>query len=210
MELVVEKFRSALMGFHRKDVLRYIEQSEAAHRRRESELEEQLARSEEERERLADSLSGLQDENGTMNMEKAKVRASLEESTKTLGRLRGELSQTETKLAVAKQELSRLQAQVGELSPLAQSYQELKDRVATVELDAHRKAQATVDEAQAEAEKLRADTGRWLSGVLDQYSTIRRDLDAALAQLQNLNQMAEQLDRADELARQLREQGGLE
>lgn len=210
MELVVEKFRSALGGFNRRDVLRYIEQSEAAHRRQVSELEERLAQSEEERERLAESLAGLQDENGSVNMEKARVRASLEESTKTLAHLRGELTQTESKLAVARQELARLQAQVGELSPLAQSYQELKDRVATIELDAHRKAQATMDEARAQAGELRGTTGQWLSGVLEQYAAIRRDMDAALTQLQNLSGLQEQLAQADETARQLRKQGGLE
>jgi hypothetical protein len=40
---------------------------------------------------------------------------------------------------------------------MARNYQELKDRVATVELDAHRKAQATVDEARAEAARIREE-----------------------------------------------------
>ncbi len=42
---------------------------------------------------------------------------------------------------------------------MADSYvPSLKDRVATVELDAHRKAQDTVSQAQAEAERIRAET----------------------------------------------------
>ena len=42
-----------------------------------------------------------------------------------------------------------------------------------VELDAHRRAQDTVDEARAEAEKIRADTQLWLDGVLEQYGQPR-------------------------------------
>jgi DNA repair exonuclease SbcCD ATPase subunit len=210
MDHVVERFRGALGGFNRKDVLRYIERTEADHRKQVEELEGRLAQAEAERAGLADSLSGLQDENGTMNAEKDRVRASLEQSTQTLARLRGELSQTESKLAVAKQELARLQGQVGELAPMAQSYQELKDRVATVELDAHRKAQATVDEAKGQAEALRASTAQWLGEVLTQYTALRGDMGDLLARMQDLAQIDRRLEEIDAQAQTLRERGGLQ
>ena len=138
------------------------------------------------------------------------MRSSLEASTKTLSRLRGELSQTESKLVVARRELERLQAQVGTLEPMAASYAQLKDRVATVELDAHRRAQDTVDEARAEAEKIRADTQLWLDGVLEQYGQLRRGMDQLLEQARILGRTAEQVGSLDEAARALRELGGLE
>ena len=135
---------------------------------------------------------------------------SLETSTRTLAKLRGELSQTESKLAVARRELERLQNQVGTLEPMAASYAQLKDRVATVELDAHRRAQDTVDEAQAEAERVRAETQQWLDGVLEQYGVLRRGMDELLAQAQALGRAADRVGELDEAARGLREQGGLE
>ena len=134
------------------------------------------------------------------------MRASLETSTRTLSKLRGELSQTESKLVVAKKELERLQAQVGTLEPMAASYAKLKDRVATVELDAHRKAQDTVDEAQAEAERIRTDTQLWLDGVLEQYGKLRRGMDTLLEQAQALGRAAEQVGELDKTARALQEQ----
>lgn len=210
MDTVIQQFRTALCGFNRKDVQRYIEQTADVHRQEMAQLREQLDRAEERSGTLEAALSGAESEKSGAAAEEAKVRASLETSTRTLAKLRGELSQTESKLMVARKELERLQTQVGTLEPMAASYAELKDRVATVELDAHRKAQSTVDEAQAEAERIRADTRAWLDGVLTQYGRLRREMDAMLAQAQSLGQTAAQMEAMDETARSLRELGGLE
>ena len=210
MDTVIQQFRTALCGFNRKDVQLYIEQTAAAHRQELAQLQEQLDQAEERSSTLEAALSGAEIEKSGAAAEEAKVRASLETSTRTLSKLRGELSQTESKLIVAKKELERLQAQVGTLEPMAASYAQLKDRVATVELDAHRKAQNTVDEAQAEAERIRADTQEWLDGVLAQYGQLRRGMDVLLEQAQALGKTAAQIGSLDEAARGLRELGGIE
>lgn len=210
MDLVIQKFRGALGGFNRRDVLQYIEQMSAAHRKEVAELEQDLNREREERRELESALSGLEDEKGSAAAAEARVRASLEQSTAALSRLRGELAETETQLAAARGELERLQAQVGELSPMARSYQELKDRVATVELDAHRKAQATVDEARAQAQALRGETRQWLDGVLEQYDGVRRAMDALFAGAGAVMALEEQAAQADGQAARLREQTGRE
>lgn len=211
MDTVIQKFRTSLGGFNRQDVQQYIEQTAAAHRRELDQLQQQLDRAEARNGELEAALSGAESEKSGAAAEEAKVRASLETSTRTLAKLRGELSQTESKLMVAKKELERLQAQVGTLEPMAASYAQLKDRVATVELDAHRKAQDTVSEAQAEAERIRADTQQWLDGVSEQYGQLRRGMDTLLEQAQALEKAVEQVGALDKAAAQgLREQGGLE
>ena len=207
---VIQKFRSALGGFNRQDVQQYIEQLAAAHRQDLDALQQRLDQAEDRAAQLEAALSGAENAKSGAAAEEAKARACLEESTRTLAKLRGELSQTESKLAVAKQELTRLQAQVGKLEPMADSYVQLKDRVATVELDAHRRAQDTVDEARAEAEKIRADTQLWLDGVLEQYGQLRRGMDQLLEQARILGRTAEQVGSLDEAARALRELGRLE
>ncbi len=207
---VVHKFRTALGGFNRQDVQQYIEQTAAAHRREMGELQARLDESEGKAAGLEAALSGAESAKSGAAAEEAKARACLEESTRTLAKLRGELSQTESKLAVAKQELSRLQAQVGSLEPMAESYAQLKDRVATVELDAHRKAQNTVSEAQAEADRIRAEARAWLEGVLSQYGRLRQGMDGLLEQVRLLDRDAEGLGALDDAAKQLRERGGLE
>lgn len=207
---VIQKFRSALGGFNRRDVQQYIEQTAAAHRRELAQLQARLDEAEERAAGLESALSGAESAKSGAAAEEAKARACLEESARTLAKLRGELSQTESKLAVAKRELTRLQTQVGELEPMAESYAQLKDRVATVELDAHRKAQDTVSEAQAAAERVREETRAWLEEVLGQYGKLRQGMDGLLEQVQRLSRGSEYLGALDEAARQLREQGGLE
>ena len=86
----------------------------------------------------------------------------------------------------------------------------LQDGLAAVDLDAQRRAQDTVDEARAEAEKIRADTQLWLDGVLEQYGQLRRGMDQLLEQARILGRTAEQVGSLDEAARALRELGGLE
>ena len=203
MDPVIQKFRGALNGFNRRDVLQYIEQISAAHRKELNQIQKELSRCEGERQVLERTLAGLEDEKGTVAAEEARVRASLEESTATLSRLRGELGETETQLMAARSDLERYQREVSELAPLARNYQELKDRVATVELDAHRKAQATVDEARAQAARIREETQRWLEQVLAQYGSVRTAVDELFRSAQALSNLKEQLQQADEMARQL-------
>ena len=209
MDAVIQKFRSALGGFNRQDVQEYIEQTAAAHRQELAQLQERLEQAEGRSAELEAALSGAESAKGSAAAEEAKARACLEESTRTLSRLRGELSQTESKLVVAKQELGRLQAQVGKLEPMASSYAQLKDRVATVELDAHRKAQDTLSQAQEESDRIRTETEEWLNGGLSQYEQLRRGMDGLLAQVQLLSRGSDCLGELDETAKLLRERGGL-
>ena len=210
MDPVVQKFRGAINGFNRRDVLQYMEQVFAAHRKELNQMQKELSRCEGERQVLERTLAGLEDEKGTVAAEEARVRASLEESTATLARLRGELGDTETQLLSARSELERYQREVSELAPMARSYQELKDRVATVELDAHRKAQATVDEARAQAAQIREETRRWLEQVMAQYGDVRAAADQLFHSARALSGMEEQLRQADEMAGRLAEQCGKE
>ncbi len=209
MNAVIQRFRRALGGFNRNDVMQYIAQTAADHRRQIDELKAELARRDEERVGLEVAVSGLQDEKGDMTAEGAKVRASLEESTRTLTKLRGELTETEAKLRTAREELVRLQAQVAELEPMAKRYEELKDRVATVELDAHRKAQSTIDEAQRQVQELRGETKQWLGSAMEGYDGLRRGMDELFAGAKALAGLEEQAKKADAEADSLKKKVGL-
>lgn len=216
MEAVIQHFRTALSGFNRQDVQDYIEQLAAAHRQEVGDLQKRLDRAEDRAAQLEGQLTSLQD----VEEEASRVKASLDSSTRMVTRLKGELSQSESKLSVAKKELERLQVQVAALSPLAASYQELRDRAASVELEAHqraqeaeqearRRAQETVSAARTEAERIRIETQGWLAKVMEQYVQLRRDLDGLVEQARAVSGGAERLELLDESARRLREQGGL-
>ncbi len=202
---VIQQFRTAVRGFNRQDVQDYIEQMAAVHRQEMAELQKRLEKSDRRIEELEETVSSID----AMADESSKTRAALDSSNQMVSRLRGEMSQAEAKLTVAKKEMERLQAQIDALEPMATSYQEIKDRAANVELDAHQKAQAAVSEAKAEAERIRADTRRWLNRVMAEYSQLRAGLDGVLEQLQTLTAVPEKVGELDETAKQLREQGGL-
>ena len=210
MEPVIQQFRTALGGFNRKDVQKYIEQTGAAHRKEiaalKTALENALARQKE----LEESLASTEDAKGAAAAEEARVRQSLEDSTRTLTRLRGEQTETESKLAVARNELQRLQAQVTELAPLAENYSQLKDRIATVELDAHRKAQSIVDEANGQAEQIKTDARRWLGDVMAQYDAVRQGMDALMIQARGIAAAGEHTAALEEQAAKLKEKAGIE
>ena len=207
MEPVIEKFRTAIAGFHRGDVLEYMEKLSAQHRSQLESVEEELRQSKAREKELEEKLESLRQAHGSVSAEEAKVRASLEESTRTLTRLRGELSQTETKLAAARLELGQLHGQVDEMEPMAQKYDQLKDYVATVELDAHHKAQDTIDHAQREAQKIRNETRQWLDQVLNGYYTLRSETDGLFRVLRDMREMEQQFDQADAAAQALKERG---
>ena len=210
MEPVIQRFRTALGGFNRRDVQQYIEQSGSAHQKEVAELKARLEESLRRQQELEAALSDLEGARGVAAAEEAEVREHLETSTRTLTKLRGEQTQTEYKLALARKELERLQARVAELAPVAEKYEQLKDRVATVELDAHRKAQSIVDEANGQAENIKDDTRRWLGDVLEQYGAVRQGVDALLEQARALTAAGERTAALEAEAGRLKERGGIE
>lgn len=210
MEPVIQKFRTALGGFSRQDVQQYLTKLAADHKKEVDGLREELAQSQARAAELERALSSLESEKGSAAASEAKVRASLEDSTRTLTKLRGELSQTESKLLVARRELEQLQTQVGHLEPMAENYVQLKDRVATVELDAHRKAQDTLSQAEQESARLRNETRRWLNDVLTQYDALFQGMNGLLAQAQAISKLTEHVKALDEQAWRLREKGAEE
>ncbi len=210
MEPVIQRFRTALGGFNRRDVQQYIEQSGAAHRKETAELKARLEEALRRQRELEAALSETEGARGAAAAEEAKVREHLETSTQTLARLRGEQTETESKLAAARRELERLQDQVARLAPVAEKYEQLKDRVATVELDAHRKAQSIVDEANGQAEALKNDTRRWLGDVLAQYGAVRQGVDVLLDQAKALTAIEGQTAALEEEAGRLKEQAGIQ
>lgn len=225
------RFRAALGGFNRRDVAQYIEKMAKEHREQVEALQAELEQTRKEKEALAEELEGLRSHSGDLADQEAKVRASLEESTRSLSHLRGELQVTQGHLAMAKKQLGDLQGKVAQLEPMAKQYEVLKDRVATVELEAHRRAQDTVDQAMAEAEDIRAESERvhaeteqargeaerirtearrWADSVLTQYSQLRRGMDSLIRQARALGQTADQMGPLDKSAQRLQKLVGLD
>ena len=172
----IGQFRAALVGFNRRDVAQYIEKMAKEHREQIEALQAELEQTRSEREALAAELGDLRSHSGDLADQEAKVRASLEESTQSLAHLRGELQVTQGHLAMAKKQLGDLQGKVAQLEPMANQYEVLKDRVATVELDAHRQAQETVAQAEAQARQIRRDAVAGMAELCREYEALRGKL----------------------------------
>ncbi len=209
MDTVIQQFRSAIGGFNRRDVQQYIEELTARHGKETEELKRLMNEAEQRCSEAEEARFALENEKNAMAAEESKLRSSLEESTRTLAQLRGAQNEMEVQLATAKREAEQYRAMVEDLAPRAESYDQLKERVATVELDAHRKAQAIVDEAASEAERVRADAKAWLQEVLEQYQAVRSGMDGLLEQARTLGLLAEQTGPLEEQAERLRSMGGL-
>lgn len=174
----IGRFRGALGGFNRRDVAQYIEKAAKEYQEQIEALQAQLEQERAEKAALSEELEGLRSHSSDLAEQEAQVRASLEESTRSLTSLRGELQVTQGHLTIAKKQLGDLQAKVAQLEPMAQQYEVLKDRVATVELDAHRKAQEVISQAKDQAAKLRRDAVAWVQGLSSGYEALREQTAA--------------------------------
>lgn len=207
-------FRSAAVGgFNRQDVLSFLEtqskQTAQVQQELQTQLEEargQLDSLRREREELQGQLEQVRRELETARQGRDSLSAQLEERTRELSASQNQHSQTARELEEARRELAELRGRLGALEPDAQAYVQLKERTAGVELEAHRRAQNVLDEAKLQARRVRQQTHQWLNQMVQEYNTLRRQLDAALTSAgKQLDQVGQTLSKQDGAFDQLRE-----
>ncbi len=168
-------FRSAVFGgFNRQDVINYITKTA-------SENAETIRALEEERDRLLQELS-----------EKGEQAARAEELSAQCTDLESRLTAVQAEKATLSGEVEEKDALAQRLAALetqAEEYRELKEHIAQIELDAHRRADEIIAAAEQEAEGLRqqakqeADEARHrlqeqLTVLAGQYRTMRGDFQS--------------------------------
>lgn len=177
---------TAFGGFQRQDVVDYIEQSAREHAAQLNALRAELKQAQE-------SLS-------TLEGEKARADA--------LAQRYDALSQRVDALSPLEEEVETLRAQVEEYRPQAEAYQELRDRLAGIELDAHTRAAQLIHEAEEEAEAKRTQAQALLDQVMTEYSRVGTSANSAItdvickltdlrASLSNLSTLQEQMGGQD-------------
>ena len=172
------QFRSAALGgFHKQDVLDYLELTAREHKEETTALQEQL-------EQLQTRCGQLEEKD-----------ALTEQLEQEIQQLKQTVAQLEEQLAAARQENEDLVAQnsmneqncrqmkeeIDKLGPAAAAYAAVKERTAGVELDAHRRAQAVIDQAQLEAGQIHSQMEQWLNRVDREYTDLRSQVDGAVA-----------------------------
>lgn len=168
-----QQFRSAPFGgFHRQDVLNYIEASARKHTAEVEALRRELERTKQELEEARARAASAEAELDRL----APQAAQAERST-------AELEEKRSGLAMAELELRQLRAQNAMLQTKAEAYEAVKEKTGGIELEAHQRAKRVVEEAQQEADNLRFQTKQWLAKVRSSYERLRTDVEASITRV---------------------------
>ena len=166
------RFRSAAFGgFNRQDVMDYLERSVKEHNQALEQANNQLAQARGEADQLRQQLAQVGEEARQAKEELERITADQQfarEQSGLVEELRCENQQLRT-LA------ERAQAD-------AEAYAAIKERTASIELEAHRRAQSIVDEAQAQAEQIRRELAQWLERVERDYYDLRAQVGTTVTQ----------------------------
>lgn len=176
------QFRSAAFGgFNRQDVMEYLERTAAEYAQSLRVLQDKLAQAEQERDELAGRLDELEGELESVTEQAAQSGQALEQERQARKRAQEQAGALQSRADALEAERQRLQEQVETLRPDAEAYAAVKERAAGIELDAHRRAQGVLDEADGQAKQLRSQMDQWLARVRREYGQLCSQVDATVA-----------------------------
>ena len=144
-----------------------------------------------------DVLSFLEEQAKQSAQAQQSLQQQLEELNRQNEALRRE--KEDLQIQLAERERDAALAQTEELRPDAQTYREIKERTAGVELDAHRRAQAVLEKAESDAQRTRRQVNQWLQRLGREYETLRSQVEAtvshAASELEKANSCLDQVNR---------------
>lgn len=166
------QFRSAAFGgFNRQDVMDYLERSAKEHDQQLEALRTQLEQARQEAAQMRTQLTQAQEQ----------AQQAKNELERNVAERQSAQEQSDL-LARTQEELARLRERITQLEPDAAAYAAIKERTAGIELEAHRRAQAIVDEAQTQVEQLRREQRQWLERVEREYYDLRAQVGTTVTQ----------------------------
>lgn len=194
------QFRNAAIGgFHKQDVLDYLELIAREHQEQLQRVQQELDQAQQ---RLSDQLAKENVRDAQTVMQEQEIdrlrRASsadqdeLEQTKHRADQAQEENAALRAQLAEKDAVIAQLHQQIDKLQPDAEAYAAVKECAAGIELDAHRRAQGILDQARKDAQQLQDQTQeqvqqrqeqvqQWLSRVSREYSDLRDQMDAAVA-----------------------------
>lgn len=175
------RFRGAVFGFNRQDVIHYIE---SIHRDYATQLQSMKKELEQERAQRSTveqqgSLAGQEAAAAEKDAQRAKE--ELARLGETLRQAQSEREDLRLRLQTTEKDLADLRAAAQRMAPAARAYEALKDKAATIELDAHNRAQVIVKTGEEEAAQTRREVTEWLRQVESSYVRLKADVAATLS-----------------------------
>ena len=173
----------AFGGFHKQDVLNYITNASKESQEKNSALKQQAETAVKEKAELEEKFESAEAARKKNAAECERLSDLLTQRTTALEQTSKELAALKAEYEQAAARLAELEEKVPKLEEDAAAYAALKDHTATIELEAHRKAQEIVEQAQAQAAKIRSELEGWLRRVQNSYQHLRTDVSATVTHL---------------------------
>ncbi len=157
MSDAAKHFRTtAFGGFHKQDVLNYITEADKHYQKTLAEANGKLQKLTEAHTALEQQAKQTGEELEQTKEKCADLDAKLQEQTDLTEQQAEEIRDLEQRWGAAGAKVQELEAQMPQLLEDSAAYSALKDRMATIELEAHCKAQAIIAEAQTQADQTTA------------------------------------------------------
>ena len=173
----------AFGGFHKQDVLNYITSASKENQTKSTELQKQAESAVKEKAELQEKFESVETARKKSAAECERLSELLTQRTAALERAEKELAALKAEHGTAAARLAELEEKVPKWEEDAAAYAALKDHTATIELEAHRKAQEIVEQAQTQAAKMRGELESWLRRVQSSYQHLRTDVSATVNHL---------------------------
>ncbi|MDE6107422.1 MAG: hypothetical protein K2F83_01950 [Oscillospiraceae bacterium] len=165
------QFRTAAVGgFQKQDVQAYLEKSAKEHQEQLAQLKKELSEERSARAEDMEAFDGLKSAAEAVKEENARLSAALQAREEELAQLQARCEALENQLTGSQVELERL-------GPAAASYEAIKNRTASIELEAHGRAQVIEEEARKKAQKTREELLEWVDKMQNAYIRVRADMD---------------------------------
>lgn len=191
---------AAVGGFQKQDVVAYVESLTQKHREELAQREQNLAALQEQLDREKAQRASLEEKAALLERENAQLAQQTGEGEKERASLSDRLEKSLRHGEELEKETERLRGQVETLQPQAEAYLAIKDRTASIELDAHQRAQLLQDQSDEEFHRAHEELCRWSEQVREEYHRLRSDMDTALGHT------TEELKRAEALISALTEE----
>lgn len=178
------QFRTAAFGgFQKQDVMDYLERSAKEHAQKVAAIQKELAEEKVAKAGEEERSAALEERISALEAENQRLAADLADREDKLGRALTERDELRT--------LSdQLQDQLDKVTPAATAYEAVKDRTASIELEAHGRAQAIEQEGRAKALKYQEQVKEWFNKTREAYDRLRSDITATVGHA------AQELERA--------------
>lgn len=201
MSTPVHSFRSAAFGgFQREDVLHYIESTTKKHQEALKSAQRDKDEAVKASEKASQALRESQLRIAELEISMSQLKRELEEQGENITQREDSWKKADSQSTQLQDEVESLRQQVAEMERAAGAYEVLKNRTATIELEAHQRAQEIESAAQVRAKEIRAKAETLLQSARQMHQQLGHNLASTIThatqQQERMKAVMEQLEQA--------------